>query len=211
MHSVQYSIINIVVYVLECRWGLDWYHIYLDYLIQLSCDYTLHFTVTHTLVSRVISSLPLLGNGFQVSSGGCYPSSVILNCPRTSATATPTKVPNSWAPAVHKFTNQLLGLIPRLAAISHELPDLTAISILVKWLGSPCDSCPIAHAAPSLRPAYPEQVPDKVPSCSSVRFSFSFLVWDKLSESVRCSHIPSCHAVYSPFFHLGGCRLIHNA
>jgi hypothetical protein len=28
-------------------------------------DYTLQFTVTHTLVSTVMSSLPLLGGGFQ--------------------------------------------------------------------------------------------------------------------------------------------------
>jgi hypothetical protein len=33
--------------------------------IDTACDYTLHFTITHTLMSTVTSSLLLLGSGFQ--------------------------------------------------------------------------------------------------------------------------------------------------
>jgi hypothetical protein len=42
-------------------------------------DNTLEFTITHTLVSTVTSSLPLLGSGFQRRSS---PSSGFPNCPR---------------------------------------------------------------------------------------------------------------------------------
>jgi hypothetical protein len=42
-------------------------------------DYTLQFTITHTLVSTVTSSLPLLGSGFKRRT---FPSSVFPNCPR---------------------------------------------------------------------------------------------------------------------------------
>jgi hypothetical protein len=34
-------------------------------LFDTALDYTLQFTITHTLVSTVTSSLPLLGSGFQ--------------------------------------------------------------------------------------------------------------------------------------------------
>jgi hypothetical protein len=34
-------------------------------LFDTACDYTLQFTITHTLVPRVTSSLPLLSSGFQ--------------------------------------------------------------------------------------------------------------------------------------------------
>jgi hypothetical protein len=50
-------------------------------LFDRARDYTLHFTVTHILMSTVMCSLLLLGNGFQ---RWMLPSSEFLNYPCTS-------------------------------------------------------------------------------------------------------------------------------
>jgi hypothetical protein len=49
-------------------------------LFDTACDYTLQFTITHTLVSTVTSSLLLLGSGSQRRT---FHSSGFLNGPRS--------------------------------------------------------------------------------------------------------------------------------
>lgn len=57
-------------------------------LLHVACDYTSQLTATHTLLPTVMSSLPLLGSGFQDSNRGCSHPSGFLNGPCASATAT---------------------------------------------------------------------------------------------------------------------------
>ncbi|PNF33963.1 hypothetical protein B7P43_G04650 [Cryptotermes secundus] len=66
-----------------------------------SHDYTLQFTITHTLVSTVTSSLLLLGSA---SNGGHFPSSGFLNCPEPQLQAPNTNSSPRLNPVVLKIT-----------------------------------------------------------------------------------------------------------
>jgi hypothetical protein len=63
-------------------------------------DYTLQFSITHTLASSVTSSMPLLGRGFQRR---MFPSSGFPNCPRPQL----LEAHHNWAPVVLELTHTL--------------------------------------------------------------------------------------------------------
>jgi hypothetical protein len=63
-----YVLVHWMKYILSCdRVALEWFWIDDSNYCTLwySCDYTLQFTITHTLVSTVKPSLPLLCSSFQ--------------------------------------------------------------------------------------------------------------------------------------------------
>jgi hypothetical protein len=65
-----------------------------------------------TSVSTVTPSLPLFGNGFQVSNIGCFPSSWFLNCPHASATAAFGYLTNSMVLVpLHSLTELLASTV----------------------------------------------------------------------------------------------------
>jgi hypothetical protein len=56
---------NIVKFLWSVTTDGFWIDVQIYWTLDTARDYTLQFNITHTLVSTVTSSLPLLGSGFQ--------------------------------------------------------------------------------------------------------------------------------------------------